>query len=449
MSTGGALLQLVALGVSDYPLVNRNVSYEYTTYESEISNPILLPRGGDIIFPEYLELTFSNSERNNLDDVKNLVLIMSIGGACFETFPLSLLINLNEPILCDGKMYINLCFDMFFGDIKRIGLDLHEVKFKFIVSNALSCISRYGIVSKLAYLENNERRQLAENSQEEFIQQISFINVMSDLNDTSQTSNVYDLKNLPFEFFSKGFFIECANVDNLNNIYLKFNEEERFNLNRFLITTKCKKINQNMLYFPFNYDKEYSDRSANSYEGSPNLSRIDNITLRLNFDDPINNVKIYNLYKNFYRQMHGFGGLSFTPNFNRENIDLRNYPYDRESHSRELNRRYNGWLQPPLRSQTLETSIPQVLGTSIIYTGPTNKPIMIVDVSNCPIACEEIALGGKYMSCNQCKNNFSEQAIKQWLEGRRMSQRTCPLCRVHWSNYEIYINGEEEQGTIS
>lgn len=419
----GALMQLVAVGAGDIRQINRNIAHDYKIYQSNTSNYISLSRDSDIIVPEYLELTFSNSERNNLDDVKKLVLNMSIGGTIIEQFPLSLLINLNEPIVCDEKMYINLCFDMLFGNIKLIGLQYHDVMFQFTNNDVISCISRWGLVCKLTFLDTEERRQTAQNSHEEFIQQISFINVMADINDASQTSNVYELKNLPFVHFTKGIFIECNDVDNLNNIFLQFNEVERFNLNRFLVRTKCKKINQNVLYFPFNYDKEYSDRSNNSYEGAPNFSRLDNITLRLNFDNPINNVKIYNLHKNMYMQRTGMGGLSFSPDFCSSNIDLRNYPFTRQVRV--------------VSGQGLTT------GTTIVYTGPTNKPIILIDVSNCPIICEEIGQGGKYMTCTQCNNNFNETAIKQWLESRRPTQRTCPLCRVQWSNYEIYINGEE------
>jgi hypothetical protein len=431
---GGGLMQLVAVSVQNQALHLRNVAYEYHTYETQGLQPLTISRLADIVNLEYLELTFSNPERNNLDDVKKLVLNMSIGGQTMQQFPLGLLINLNEPMICDEKMYINLCFDMLFGGIKLIGLPYHEVKVEFKNNDALSCISSYGIVSKLAYLDTEERRNLAESQFEEVIQQLSFINVMTDLNDITQTSNVYDIC-LPFTNISKGFFIECNNVDNLNNINLKFNIQDRFNLNRFLVRTKCKKINENLLYFPFNYDKEYSDRTAGSYEGAANLSRLDTVKLKLDFDNPINNVKIYCLNSNIYKQMSGMGGLVFPGELFSNTYDLRN----------------NALRILPLAQQILNsrpTSLlaqapsitPPTVGTTIMYSGPTNKPILVTDASNCPILCQEIGVGEKYMSCHQCKNNFSEAAIKQWLEGRRSLQRTCPLCRVPWSNFEIYVN---------
>ena len=31
-------------------------------------------------------------------------------------------------------------------------------------------------------------------------------------------------------------------------------------------------------------------------------------------------------------------------------------------------------------------------------------------------------------------------AIKKWIE----SKKTCPICRVNWNNFQIYINGEND-----
>jgi hypothetical protein len=438
---GGGLTQIIAIGSHNASFNLRNVAYEYHTFESNGLQPLIIRREADLATLEYLELSFNNPERNNLDDIKKLVLKMVIGGTLIQQFPLSLLINLNEPIICDGKMYINLCSNILFGDIKLIGLQHHDVIVEFINDNGVTCVSNYGIVSKLTYVDVEERRQIAQNSYEVFIQQISFINIMTDSNDTSQTSNIYELNYLPFSHISKGFFIECNNVDNLNNINLKFNQQERFNLNRFLIRTKCKKINENTLYFPFNYDKEYSDRTINSYEGSPNLSRVENINLKLTFDTPINNVKIYNLHANIYRQMSGMGGLAYTVELCRNTYDLRN------NNLRMSDLRMSESVigsSELIRFRMPNTSqLPSTLGMSIVYTGPTNRPIIVIDSSNCPILCEQIECGSRYMTCNECNNNFSEQAIKQWLESRSPSRRTCPLCRVHWSNFEIYINGEE------
>jgi len=426
-----ALLQLVAYGNQNQAMNLTSVAYDYLTHPI-YSNGVLITRNSDIITPEYLELTFTNPDSNNLDYVKKLILKMTIGGATIQQFPLSLLINLNEPIICDGKMYINLCFDMLFGELKMVGLMYHDIYFQL---DNTTLLTTYGITTKLTYLDTTERRNIAQNSFEELIQQITFIDIKADINDENQTSNIYELRNLPFENISKGFFIECNDVDNLNNINLKFNGRERFNFNRFLIRTKCKKIKQNLLYFPFNYAKEYTEKTIVSYEGGANLSRMDSVQMTLNFDTAINNVKIYNLSSNLYRQMSGMGGIAYSISFWNGTYDIRNNQLTRPEPVIPT----TGVTMPMARPPTVR---PSTVGTTIVYTGPTNKPI--TDASSCPISCEPIVIGEKYMSCHQCNNNFSEVAFKQWLESRRPNQRTCPLCRVQWSNCEVYINGDIE-----
>lgn len=433
MSHGG-LMQLVAYGEQNDTMRLRNIANDYHRYSTRNSSELTITREADIVNIEFLELSFVNPDRENLNDIKNLILTMKIGGSTIQQFPLSLLINLNEPIICDGKMYINLCFDMLFGDIKIIGLQYHEVKFA-LSQNEI--ISDYGITTTITYLDMEERRRMAQNSHEELIQQLSFVDIKVDMNDETQTSDTFDLRYLPFSLISKGFFIQCDNVDNLNNILLKFNGRDRFDLNRFLIMTKCKKINQSLLYLPFNYEKTYSERTLLSFEGSANLSRIDTIDLKLKFNTPINNVKIYCLNSNIFRQRNGAGGLVYS-------LDLCNNTYDLLSNTL---RRPEIVRSAAIYSATpIQPIRPPTVGTTIVYTGPTMKPIISEDASNCPILCEPIGAGGKYMCCSQCNNNFSEEALKQWLESKRPHQRTCPLCRVQWSNFQIYINGENPEG---
>jgi hypothetical protein len=317
----GSLTQLVSIGDQNIRMHLRNVVYEYFTYNSTGINPLSILRNSDIVTPEYLELSFTNPDTNNLDHVKKVILTMSIGGKTIQQIPLSLLVNLNEPMTLDGKMYIKLCFEMLFGDLKLIGLQYHEVKFELTNANF---ITRYGIVTKLTYVDHDERRDLIENSVDELIQQISFIDVKTDLSNENETSDIYDLRYLPFTHISKGFFIECNNIDNLNSIVLKFNDNERFNLNRFLLQTKCKKITQTLLYLPFNYDKSFYERTIQSYEGGANLSRINAVHMTLKFDTAISSIKVYNLNSNIYKQMSGMGELAFCSNFCNGTYDLHN-----------------------------------------------------------------------------------------------------------------------------
>ena len=44
------------------------------------------------------------------------------------------------------------------------------------------------------------------------------------------------------------------------------------------------------------------------------------------------------------------------------------------------------------------------------------------------------------MSCNNCMNNFKKTELSLWLSQNIHSRRTCPTCRAHWNNYDVYIN---------
>jgi hypothetical protein len=318
-----------------------NYSSEYYTYESNQLNPILIDRKPDKVVFEYLELKLNDPNNYNLDDIKNIVLNMEINGEIIQQFPLSLLINLNEPKIYDGKMYVNLCFDIFFGDVKLISLQQAPLDFKLDhlinINNLSNNISSFGIVSTLTYLDNPERKYICYNGLEEFIQQVSYINIMVDLDDENKKSDIFDLKSISFnnysqdkkksfEKFSKGFFIECNNIDNLNNLQIELDNKQRLNFNHILLFSKCKKISNNILYVPFNYNKNYFDRTLESLEGSSLL--IYDLNIKLQFDTPINNVKIYNLHSNIYRQSCGFGGLASNEKFFIGTYDLVNNKFN-------------------------------------------------------------------------------------------------------------------------
>lgn len=273
--------------------IPKNIAYEYYRYTEDTPKRIIsIKRLSDIAYLEYLELSYSGPLTTFLTDIKNFIVRFTLGGRDIQELPLSLLMNLNEPIISGENVYINLCFDMLFGKLVLIGLQYSEVTVD-LVGDDISCITKFSIVSKQSYVEGLERKHLIKPFQE-CIQQISFMHIVPDGN-IGETNIVYSV-NLDFIHISKGIFIECDNVNDLSCIKLKFNNLERFNLDRFLILTKCKKITQSLLYLPFNYNMDYLERTIESYEGSANLSAIDHINIIFAFEKPTSYVKIYNLY---------------------------------------------------------------------------------------------------------------------------------------------------------
>lgn len=56
--------------------------------------------------------------------------------------------------------------------------------------------------------------------------------------------------------------------------------------------------------------------------------------------------------------------------------------------------------------------------------------------TECPITYEDIKFGDAYMTCGECKYNFSEEAIMKHLN----EKRSCPMCRCDWQDACKYIN---------
>jgi hypothetical protein len=263
---------------------------------------------GDIVTPQFLELELADpsmelSELSKL--LKNQVLKLYIGGICVSEFPLSFLMECSNPEIVNGKVYINLLFSLLFGDIKLCGLQYHTAHFQLNYQpNFIHVIKSFGIVCTTTFIDRIENNNLCSSWIKEPIQQLSYFDIIP------KSENSQDLKSqLHFGGLIKGFFIECENVENISEIKLWLNGVERFNLNRLLVLTKCEKISQNLLYFPFNHTKPWGLRTFESFEGSTNLSLIDTSEIEIKFSSPTKNLRLYALGMNIYSQISGMGGL--------------------------------------------------------------------------------------------------------------------------------------------
>jgi hypothetical protein len=69
------------------------------------------------------------------------------------------------------------------------------------------------------------------------------------------------------------------------------------------------------------------------------------------------------------------------------------------------------------------------------------RSIVDQDRSVCPIRQTRIQDGERYMLCNGCQNCYNEYDIIQWfvIQNGENRERTCPICRQTWSDYNVYI----------
>jgi len=413
-----SLIQLIAVGFQN-PSYNipRNLAIEYFT-EDFVNDSLIMQRSCDTKSPEYLEIELNpNIDRNNFKNICHKVCLeMEIGGQRILNIPLRFMMYLKNYEICDNKFYISIPFQMFCDDIKLICLQFHEVRFK--LTNTENNFTSCKLISKGIYYDNPIRREMAENHHEHIIQQLASteINCLNPRNEF--------IYNMPFDGIHKGFFIECENVDEINEIKLNLNIHLRTFYNRFLVRTKCIKINQHLLYFPLNYDKSYTDRTREGFEGSLNLSRIDVSKLSIKLDNLQSKICIYGLGSNILRYMSGMAGIAYGSSGSHdyeEYNEAGNY-YTRLG-------QYN-WVNLP-------TDVSGNNIVNIIYKLITNNEKL-----TCCITHEDISVNARYMSCSHCSNNFDEASIKSWFR-QRPHNKKCPMCRENWSDFNVYINGEE------
>jgi hypothetical protein len=74
-----------------------------------------------------------------------------------------------------------------------------------------------------------------------------------------------------------------------------------------------------------------------------------------------------------------------------------------------------------------------------IYRQITNNDKITCSITQC-----EIVINERYMNCVQCSNNYMEESIKNWFV-HRPHRKSCPMCRTNWSDFNVYINGHNEE----
>jgi len=388
MSHKGNFLQVVSTGQENQRYkIKKNISYDNIIRKFDSSFRLNFLEKHNIIYPEFLEITFSNdvclTDYNEICKILHDVhLIIKVNNFYLLNIPLKFLLHFNKFEIYDNKFYLNLLFDIFIDQL-LISKSLFELI--NINDNIISC----GLVIKNIYYLSTF------NIKESFLQYLSSIQL-------NNINGIFEHK-LPFNGIVKGLFLECINIDDINEIKLTLNDFTKHVYNKFFIKKNCIKISNKLLYYPFNSEKKYNDLTNNSFEGSINFEKINSVTLILNLNTNINQLTIYYLGSNIIKYKKNRCNLIY--NYNFMNIHLsQNYG------------------EPTIVPKTGETVI--------------CKLIINENKKTCNISLEDINCNSRYMNCVFCNNNFYEESLKSWL----IIKKKCPLCRKKWLNYSIYIN---------
>lgn len=416
-----SLIQLVAEGFQNSSYnIPRNLAIDYFT-ENFVNDSLTMESNCDTKSPEYLEIELNpNIDRNNFNNICHKVCLeMEIGRQSIFTIPLRFMMYLKNYEICDNKFYISIHFQMFCDDIKLICLQYHEVRFK--LTNTENNFTSCNLISKGIYYDSPIRRTIMSLRNHGHIIQTLASTEISCPNQRNEFKY-----RMPFDSIHKGFFIECENVDEINEIKLQLNNNDRMFYNRFLVRTKCVKINQQLLYFPLNYDKSYTDRTSVGFEGSLNLNRIGSSILNIKLDNLQSKICIYGLGSNILRYNSGMAGLEYS--FSSSSHDYEEYNQSEYYTRHEQNNYIN-----------LTTDVNGNIIENIIY-----KPITNNDKLTCCITHEDIYVNAHYMSCSRCSNNFDKNSIKSWFR-QKPHNKKCPICRENWSDFSVYINSQEPE----
>jgi hypothetical protein len=474
-----------------------------TTYKSidfNDHNDLVLTSHYSTYVPQYLVLNMFNwinqfSNNDNLFTIYNLIhnlnLTFNVGYRVILQFPIKFLWGLRTPIIEDSKIYIHIPFDMFFGKIQIGLLSNNDVHFSVNESNELHNYARnYSMIMQI-FMSNPYTSNLAQSLQNSMVHpiqqlstiQVSSANALSGAN--NNMINEFRIKTDVFQGRTRGLFISC-NVSALVHLRFYINNVLRDDYDAFFINHFCKKINDQLLYFPFNGSNEYLTRNFGSADGALDFSCLNSSILHLQFCQPQQRVSVYNLYFNEFRMHYGLGGLlKNTPpriaNINNSddaiipvvpNIDMMDlsgniivlnqeqngngHPQNGNGHPQNGNVNHRATANSIFVGATATgfVNTGTVTGTVGGQTGPGPGPVdpvypvHIESVINmevgerdiCNITHEQIGEGHRYMSCGSCQNNFSETAILTWLRKKPEWSRTCPTCRNIWDNYYVYVN---------
>jgi hypothetical protein len=118
---------------------------------------------------------------------------------------------------------------------------------------------------------------------------------------------------------TKGLFVKCS-VDQLENIKIITNSEfEMLCYGKMEIKHFCKKLNDGLLYVPFDLSYSIDDDTFESYQYGINFSRFAITKFELNFTEPQNGLQLYS---------DSFNYLTFTDVTNVKIFPLESILYD-------------------------------------------------------------------------------------------------------------------------
>jgi hypothetical protein len=244
-------------------------------------------------FPTMLEIEIEENLINlSIDKIINFISEYEITFLIDEKeifhIPINFFISMYSYSLINNYIKIPLNYELFYKNVffnQNIEIKIYcdfinnDVKLNFNIEIKIKKDEKATINNEMYYQE---------------IQKCHIIN-KNELTENIEIKN----KNL-----TKGFFF-IGVIDDILEIELLLNSEKRFCYNGIMINLLCTKINDQMLYVPFDINNNYDDCNFLTYISALNLSRIDLAVFNIKFKKLSNNLIIYTLSCNTYKNDNG------------------------------------------------------------------------------------------------------------------------------------------------
>lgn len=433
MSSG--ILGLVTFSTNNIIAHNNNIpniAYESVQVDFEKINDVFKYtqlRNSDTIILDHLVFHFEDNVSMNdfMVFINNARFKLLFGHRIFWNLQLSLLANMEPPMRIGNKILIKLPFDILNKELNLLfGLNIigPSNQITYYVDNFNNQpniqLTNISMLAKWVFYDSPARHKLTHEYHTDFIQHIQ--------STTAQVNNTTNLQIdlSEFKFPTKGYFIE-GNIDLIENIELKLHGHSRFNYNDILMSVYTKRINNNLLYIPFNGDlNNYKNPPiVIDYIGATNHTMIENITFHIRFNGQYNylngtNIKIHCLSANEIQYCH-------NPTGNYDVITAHGF-----NDVQVINTNNDHTVANPLFNQKNKQN------TDLVWKS-MDKILDIEKNSICPISLADFSSNDKYCVCLTCKCNFNYDAFMDYNSDNN-TIKNCPVCRSPWNNFTIYTN---------
>jgi hypothetical protein len=263
------------------------------------------------------------SSEQFISKIGNSCIIICLNGSPIWDLFLSFCVNFNPIIHENTEIAIKLPFDILCQRMPIMGSQYTDVdinlkmndEFKEIIDSVTlhtdNCNLSYGAFkSKMTNTEKNTYEDLygykSSGLSRAFKQQMRILSIqqLQTINITQLSQEKIIILKADYILHTKGFFVE-GYIDQLESFEVIL-DKIKISYNKIDLELYCKKITSNLIYIPITEKINYTELTKESFFGTPDLGRMDNIEIIITFSILQKRVLVSALSLNQLRIGEGF-----------------------------------------------------------------------------------------------------------------------------------------------